>query len=157
MATRGVTAKVVTPPTRHRFEEPLPAGGDAVCIYAPTTKWGYFYGDLMSEIVGRIDRRVVWLPRAGFPMLWDVFNDCSHYIRLCEHDGFSNLSAEFMMAGKVVITNQDQPYQVKVEPTVEAVLAALESKPHRHAPAWYREATDKRHVIEAFQELIDAS
>jgi hypothetical protein len=164
LATIGIDAEVRCYPPRVRWPEPLPPGGDSILTYVPASRLDYFYKDVLDEVERRTNRRFVKLPIHNIrapggidTRIDDVFRECSHYVRLVKHDGFSGLAAEMIMAGRVVITNQDRPYQVRVEPTVDDVLAHLDDAPDPAAPAHYYQLTDPEHIRAAWRKLIETA
>jgi hypothetical protein len=168
LTTIGIKAEVYVHRPLHYFGEPLPPGGDGVAVYAPTKA---YYPDIIERVCEKLDkegRKVYKLPTPNFPRVVvpidEVFRECSHYLRLVKHDGFSQLSIEFMLAGRQVVTNQDRPFQMQVqEQDIDEIMAALDVKhprwsvlDAREVPKFYRELTNPQHIIRRWKELIDA-
>jgi hypothetical protein len=161
LATIGIDAEVLINPPTYRFTEGMPrTTGDAVLLYVPSGHDAFFHAGTVKKAAELAGREVVILPREQIRGgtqndITDVFEKCSHYVRLAKHDGFSHMAAEMMMAGRVVITNQDRPYQVRIRPTVSEVVAHLDDKPHREAADYYRRITDPENIRNAWRWLIN--
>lgn len=162
LATIGVEAQAVCHRPRNRVEEPLPLPNEKrVAVYLPPTRRDFFRYSLMLEVERMIRP-------AGWDMAWldmteeelnngtrdymGIMRSCSHYLRCPVHDGFSHTSAEYIMAGRTVITTSERPFQVRVKPNVNDILKALEETPYQTAPAFYRHLTDVDRLYEAIWE-----
>jgi len=80
----------------------------------------------------------------------------SMHIELTLNGGIGNGGVEFLMAGRQVVTDVDEPYSFKADDTLESIekafLKAMKQPfdPHK-ASAYYK----KRHDPKKFKELMD--
>lgn len=159
LETLGINARVVNHFPRNRVETPLPLPPDKrVAIYIPPTRRDFFRYSLMLEVetaVRGMGWDVAWLDvteqelLSGARNYMGLMESCSAYLRCPVHDGFSHTAAEFLMAGRTVITTSERPFQVKVDPTVESIMRHMDDLPYETGPAFYRWLTDKDRLFEA--------
>lgn len=160
LKTLGIDARVVNHRPRNRVEEPLPPPTEKrVAIYIPPTRRDFFRYGLMLEVetaIRGLGWDIAWLDVTEQELLgqtrdyMSLMASCSHYLRCPVHDGFSHTSAEFVMAGRSVLTTSERQFQIRVEPQVQDIVAKLEAaRPFEVAPAYYRWLTDKDRLYEA--------
>lgn len=156
LADLGIDARVVAHRPRNRVEEPLPMPPErCMAIYMPPTRHDFFRYDLCVEVARTWGGKVKWHDvsehelLAGTRDFHALMASCSHYLRLPIHDGFSHTAAEFVMAGRTVVTTAERPYQHRAKPNTTDVLIKLREEPFDVAPAYYRWLTEKDRLYEA--------
>lgn len=157
LQTIGIDATVLMHRPTNAPPDVVPLTGDAICYYAPTGRPDFHHLKTVRAIEARLpDREFIHRPIAFDQPIGDVFAQCSHYLRLAEHDGFSHLAAEFVMAGREVVTNQRRPFQRYVDADdLDGIVRQLGIyHPAPCAPAAYRAMTDPAHVV-AFLEGLE--
>lgn len=161
LKTIGINARVVTHKAMNAPDKPLEPGGNKVCVYMPDTRKEFFHEDLMKEVMEKSGREFLWLnvwwkdkDNNSFnkDRVKKAFMECSHLLRTPEHDGFSHTSAEFIMAGRSVITTEERPFQDRVKLDVDDIIKNLNNKPYKCAPAFYRYWTAPERLIEALKD-----
>lgn len=165
LLTLGIQAKVVHHRPRNRIEHPFPIPEEKkVAIYMPPTRHDFFRYSLMVELERAIadQWKVLWLDATEQELLGQVrdykqaMRECTAYVRCPIHDGFSHTSAEFMMAGRTVITTSERPYQIRVRPEVDDIKAHLNDPPFTIGPDYYRWLTDPDRLFEAIWEAAES-
>jgi hypothetical protein len=125
----------------------------------PPTRHDFFRYELMCDVeqVLRDDWGwdVVWLDmseaelNAGGRDIPALLASSSHLLRCPIHDGFSHTAAEFILAGRSVVTTAERPFQIMARPEVVDICQKLKAPPFASAPAFYRWWTDPDRLYEA--------
>ena len=124
-----------------------------VGVYMPCERLDFFQMDAVCEALAPLDAKTIfyhWLPMTqDMPKLYGqryagyaeyryglnrdeyrkTIADCSCLVRVPQHDAYSISGAEFLMAGRPVVSNQDYPLYPKLiegEDTVDSLRAAVE-------------------------------
>jgi len=150
-----------------------------VSLYIPPGRRDFFHFNTIHEVTTKMedvifiatsfssnvgDRQLTenfvdW-GKLGDKGMMQLMSICNIHLRLVEHDGFSLSVIENCLAGRYVITNQDYPHTMKVEPTVDAVVEAINKvkeikEPNRDAAEFYKANYGKEQYAQKVMEAFD--